>query len=96
MPSKNIIEKINYDIINNTINQYRENEEDFKNKYFEQKQEFKEEKQKYENNKEILNKNILDNTLKFPIVKEIESILAKSEKIKFYKLLLDDYLFFFY
>ena len=94
LPSKNLIEKITYNITNNIINQYRENEEEFKNKYFleEQTEKFEEEKQLYLNNLEQFNINIQDILHIIPIVKEIESTMAKGEKIIFYKLFLDDYL----
>ena len=94
LPSKNLIEKITYNITNNIINQYRENEEEFKNKYFleDQTEKFEEEKQLYLNNLEQFNINIQDILHIIPIVKEIESTMAKGEKIIFYKLFLDDYL----
>ena len=97
LPSKNLIETINYNITNNIINQYREIEDEFKNKYLEEEssEKFEEEKQLNQNNLELLNTNIQDNSRKIPALKEIESTLAKGEKIEFYKLLLDDYLLTF-
>ena len=97
LPSKNLIEKINYNITNNVVGQYREIEEEFKNKYIEEEtpEKFEEESQINKNNIELLNTNIQDIVRKIPTVKEIESALAKGEKIEFYKLLLDDYLLTF-
>ena len=92
LPSKNLIEEIINFINNNILTQYRENDEEFKNKYFEQEEELEEEKKQYEYNVEVLNKNTQNNLLKIELIKEIELKLAKGEKNKFYDLLLDDYL----
>ena len=91
LPSKNLIEEIILNINNNIINQYRQNEEEFKNQYFEKKQ--------YENDLELCNKITQENIKKNNIIKEIEEKLAKGEKIifydKFYDLLFEDYLLYF-
>ena len=96
LPSKNLIEKI-IDYINNNIkNKYRENDEVFKNKYFEleQKKQFKEDKQQYENNLELYNGQTQNYLRKNHIINEIEK-MAKGEKNKLYNLLFDDYIFYF-
>ena len=92
LPSKNLIEEIVSNINNNIINQYRQNEEDFKNEYFEQDEE-------YENNLILYNKITQEIIMKNNIIKKIEEKLAKGEKIKFndkfYNLLFEDYLLYF-
>ena len=94
LPSKEILEKtINY-ISSNVVIQYRQFEEQYKNSYFE-KEEFEEGKQKYESNIELLNKYTQDCLNKNDLIKEIESKFGKGEKIKFYNLLLEDYLLYF-
>ena len=96
LPSKNLIEEIISKINNNIVNKYRQNEEDFKNRYFEHKEEFEEGKQQYENNLELYNKNAKDIIIQNNnIIKEIETILPEGEKNKFYNLLFEDYLFTF-
>ena len=95
-PSKNLIEGIILNINDIIINQFKENEEDFKNKYFDNEdEEFKEAKQQYENNLEIYKRLTHDNIMKNNIIKEVESKLAKGEKNKFYNLLFEDYLLTF-
>ena len=94
LPSKTILEKlINYISINVVV-QYRQFEEQFKNSYFEDK-EFEAEKQKYKNNTELLNRYTQDFLNKDELIKEIESKFGKGDKIKFYNLLLEDYLLYF-
>ena len=94
LPSKKILEEINYYINNNIINQYRQTEEDFKNKYFEE-EEFEEGKKQYEKNIELLNNYTQDNLLKNELIKDIEQNFGKAEKNKFYNLLLEDNLLYF-
>jgi len=95
LPSKDLIEEIIFNIDNNIINQYRKNEEEFKNKYFEKEEEFIDAEEQYENSielyKEIAQKNIMKNN----ILKKIEAVLPKGEKHKFYSLLFEDYLLTF-
>ena len=95
LPSKKILEEIDYYINNNIINKYREIEEDFKNKYFEEESEFEEGKKQYENNIELLNKYTQDNLLKNDLIKEIKKTFGKGEKNKFCNLLFEDYLLYF-
>ena len=95
LPSKNLIEEISSIINNNIVNNYRLNEDEFKNKFFEQEEELLEAKQQYENNLDIYNKNSYDSLIKNNTIKEIELKLAKGEKNKFYILLLEDYLLAF-
>ena len=99
LPSKNLIEEIVSNINNNIINQYRQNEENFKNQYFEKDEELEEEKKQYENDLELCNKITQENIMKNNIIKEIEEKLAKGEKNifydKFYDLLFEDYLLYF-
>ena len=95
LPSKNLIEEIIDYINNNIINKYRENEEEFKNKYFEQEEELNEGKQLYENNLALYNNYTKENILQNDIIKEIEAKFAKGEKNKLYNLLLEDYLLYF-
>jgi len=94
LPSKSLLEKlINY-ISNNIIAQYRQFEEQFKNSYYEDK-EFEEGKQEYENNIELLNRYTQDFLNKIELIKNFESKFGKYEKIKFYNLILEDYLLYF-
>ena len=95
LPSKNIIDEIISNINDNIINQYKENEYEFKNKFFEQEEEFETGKQQYENNLDLYKKITHDNINKNNLIKEIESRLSKGEKYKFYNLLLEDYLLTF-
>ena len=95
LPSKNIIDEIISNINDNINNQYKENEYEFKNKFFEQEEEFETGKQQYENNLDLYKKITHDNINKNNLIKEIESRLSKGEKYKFYNLLLEDYLLTF-
>ena len=96
LPLKNLLENIiNY--INNILKkEILENEEEFIYKDFEDEIEFEEGKQRYENNLLFYTQDIQENIMiKNNIIKEIEENLAKGEKVKFYYLLLDDYLLTF-
>ena len=96
LPSKNLIEEISSKINNNIISQYRENEEEFKDKYFEKEdEEFRESLIQYENNLELYTKITKENIMKNNIIKEIQQKNGKGLKKKFYNLLLDDYLLTF-
>ena len=89
LPSKKILEEINYYIKNNIVNQYKEVDEDFKNKYLEE-EEFEEGEKQYENNIELLNNYSYENMCKNNLIKDIKVNFGKAEKIKFCNLLLED------
>ena len=94
LPSKNILEEIMTYINNGITIQYRQTEEDFKNKFFEE-EEYEEGKNQYENNIQLLNKDTKENIAKNKLIKEIEIKFQKGKKNIFYNLLIEDYLFYF-
>ena len=93
MPSKKLLEEINYYIRNNIVNQYKEIEEDFKSKYFED-EEFEDGKKQYEKSIELLNNYTLECLLKNNLIKDIKG-LDKGMKNKFSDLLEEDNLLSF-
>ena len=94
LPSKKLLEEINYYIRNNIVNQYKEIEEDFKNKYFE-KEEFEDGKKQYEKSIELLNNYTLENLLKNNLIIDIKVNFDKGEKKDFSDLLVEDNLLSF-
>ena len=98
LPSKHLIDEIIFNINKDTINKYKENEEIFKSKYFENEdedEEFNEAKNQYEENLITYNQTTQENIAKITIINEIEKKLVEEEKNKFYNLLLSDYLLTF-
>ena len=93
LPSKNIIENLYNYIIDNITNQYKEIENQFKYSYYEDSKSMEDAKKQYEDNKLLLKEKTKEYLIKNEIIKKVESINGEEKSI-FYKLLLDDFLYF--
>ena len=91
LPSKSLLEQMDNFLKNNILDNYKKNEDTFRNFFPEDEEEFNYAKEQYENNLSIIENFTSENFSKFENIEYIQST-SKGVQIKFYNLLFEDYL----